>query len=70
MNKIMADQIMYLYGLQLQSNYKVSNDFRYIKSLVVVMVDLLDFPCSIWPGIVDIIGTDRPIIIVGNKVCF
>lgn len=34
------------------------------------MVDLLDFPCSIWPGIVDIIGTDRPIIIVGNKVYF
>ncbi|RVE40869.1 hypothetical protein evm_014480 [Chilo suppressalis] len=33
-----------------------------------IMVDLLDFPCSIWPGIVDIIGTDRPIIIVGNKV--
>lgn len=34
------------------------------------MVDLLDFPCSIWPGIVDIIGIDRPIIIVGNKVSF
>lgn len=32
------------------------------------MVDLLDFPCSIWPGIVDIIGKDRPIIVVGNKV--
>lgn len=47
------------------------NDFRYVKSLVVLMVDLLDFPCSIWPGIVDIIGKDRPIIVVGNKViCF
>lgn len=41
---------------------------RNVKSLVILMVDLLDFPCSIWPGIVDIIGTDRPIIIVGNKV--
>lgn len=49
-------------------NYIVLNDFRYVKSLVVLMVDLLDFPCSIWPGIIDIIGTDRPIIIVGNKV--
>lgn len=26
-------------------------------ALVVLMVDLLDFPCSIWPGIMDIIGT-------------
>lgn len=42
--------------------------FRHVKSLVVLMVDLLDFPCSIWPGIVDIIGKERPIIIVGNKV--
>lgn len=41
---------------------------RRTKALVLLMVDLLDFPCSIWPGIVDIIGTDRPIIIVGNKV--
>ncbi|RVE48440.1 hypothetical protein evm_006876 [Chilo suppressalis] len=47
---------------------KLLQSIRYVKSLVVVMVDLLDFPCSIWPGIVDIIGTDRPIIIVGNKV--
>lgn len=41
---------------------------RHVKSLVVMMVDLLDFPCSIWPGIVDIIGTERPLFIVGNKV--
>ncbi|XP_063390538.1 nitric oxide-associated protein 1-like isoform X1 [Cydia fagiglandana] len=47
---------------------KLLESIRHRKSLVVLMVDLLDFPCSIWPGIVDIIGTDRPIIIVGNKV--
>ncbi|CAB3258979.1 unnamed protein product [Arctia plantaginis] len=47
---------------------KLLQSIRHIKSLVVLIVDLLDFPCSIWPGIVDIIGTDRPIIIVGNKV--
>lgn len=32
------------------------------------MVDLLDFPCSIWPNIIDIIGSKRPVIVVGNKV--
>lgn len=42
--------------------------FRYVKSLVILMVDLLDFPCSVWPGIVDIIGTKRPLFIVANKV--
>lgn len=25
-------------------------------ALVILMVDLLDFPCSIWPNIVNIIG--------------
>lgn len=38
------------------------------RALAVIMVDLMDFPCSIWPGIVDIIGTKRPVFIVGNKV--
>lgn len=32
------------------------------------MVDLTDFPCSIWPQIVEIIGPTRPVFIVGNKV--
>ncbi|CAH1643793.1 unnamed protein product [Spodoptera littoralis] len=47
---------------------KLLESIRNVKSLVLLMVDLLDFPCSIWPGIVDIIGTDRPIILVANKV--
>jgi hypothetical protein len=25
-------------------------------ALIVLMVDLLDFPCSIWPGIMHIVG--------------
>jgi hypothetical protein len=25
-------------------------------ALIVLMVDLLDFPCSIWPGIMQIVG--------------
>lgn len=37
-------------------------------ALAILMVDLLDFPCSIWPGIADILGDKRPIIVVGNKV--
>lgn len=47
---------------------KLLQSIRNVKSLVLLMVDLLDFPCSIWPGIVDIIGTDRPLFIVANKV--
>uniref|UniRef100_R4G3E1 Putative gtpase n=1 Tax=Rhodnius prolixus TaxID=13249 RepID=R4G3E1_RHOPR len=38
------------------------------KALVMIMVDLTDFPCSIWPGILDIIGKKRPLFVVGNKV--
>ncbi|EFA10248.1 nitric oxide-associated protein 1 [Tribolium castaneum] len=36
--------------------------------LVVLMVDLLDFPCSIWPGIGEIFGYKTPLVVVGNKV--
>ncbi|OTF77489.1 50S ribosome-binding GTPase-like protein, partial [Euroglyphus maynei] len=38
------------------------------KSLVIILVDLLDFPCSVWPGIVNLIGEKHSIYIVGNKV--
>jgi nitric oxide-associated protein 1 len=37
-------------------------------ALAILMVDLLDFPCSIWPGIRQILGNKRPIVVVGNKV--
>lgn len=37
-------------------------------ALVILMVDLFDFPCSIWPGITEILGTKRPVFVVGNKV--
>lgn len=36
--------------------------------LIVLIVDLLDIPCSIWPNILDIVGRNRPIFIVGNKI--
>ncbi|XP_055852770.1 nitric oxide-associated protein 1 [Episyrphus balteatus] len=37
-------------------------------ALAILIVDLLDFPCSIWPGIQKILGDKRPIVVVGNKV--
>ncbi|XP_039285095.1 nitric oxide-associated protein 1 [Nilaparvata lugens] len=38
------------------------------KALVILMVDMTDFPCSIWPGILDVIGPKQPLFVVGNKV--
>lgn len=38
------------------------------KALVVLLVDLTDITGSIWPGISDILGKDRRIFLVGNKV--
>lgn len=37
-------------------------------ALAIVMVDLLDFPCSIFPNLADILGKTRSIFLVGNKV--
>ncbi|XP_025423199.1 nitric oxide-associated protein 1 [Sipha flava] len=36
--------------------------------LIILMVDLTDFPCSIWPNITECIGTNKPVVIVGNKL--
>ncbi|KAK8399302.1 hypothetical protein O3P69_003431 [Scylla paramamosain] len=47
---------------------KLLEPIKQKKALVLLVVDLLDAPCSIWPNIMDIIGTSRPIMIVGNKV--
>ncbi|XP_049541691.1 nitric oxide-associated protein 1 [Anopheles darlingi] len=38
------------------------------KALALLLVDLTDFPCSIWPGMADILGPNRPVIVAGNKV--
>lgn len=35
---------------------------------VILIIDLMDFPCSIWPNILEIIGVKRPVVVVGNKV--
>lgn len=48
---------------------KVLSTIRNHKNaLVVLIVDLLDFPSSIWRGMTELIGYNRPIIVVGNKV--
>lgn len=36
-------------------------------SIVILVVDLLDFPCSIWPGIADMFWK-TPMVVVGNKI--
>lgn len=35
---------------------------------VILMVDLTDFPSSIWPEISSIVGHNTPIYVVGNKI--
>ncbi|XP_025836948.1 nitric oxide-associated protein 1 [Agrilus planipennis] len=47
---------------------KVLEVIRREKALILLLIDLLDFPCSIWPGITDIIGRKKPVMIIGNKV--
>lgn len=36
--------------------------------LIILIVDLLDLPCSVWPNLLDLIGHHRPMFVVGNKV--
>ncbi|KPM03212.1 50S ribosome-binding GTPase-like protein 1 [Sarcoptes scabiei] len=38
------------------------------KALIILLIDLLDFPCSLWPGITNLIGEKHRIYIVGNKI--
>ena len=34
----------------------------------MLVVDLLDFPGSVWPNILDLLGKKKKIILVGNKL--
>lgn len=38
------------------------------KAIVVLIVDLVDFPGSVWPDILHLLGPDKRIFLVGNKV--
>lgn len=35
---------------------KILGAIREKQALVILMVDLLDFPCSVWPGVADTLG--------------
>jgi len=35
---------------------KILSQIKEKPALVILLVDLLDFPCSLWPGMIDIIG--------------
>ncbi|KAH8421025.1 hypothetical protein KR222_004022 [Zaprionus bogoriensis] len=37
-------------------------------ALAIIIVDLLDLPGSIWPGMQQVLGSKRPVFLVGNKV--
>ncbi|CAH1403365.1 unnamed protein product [Nezara viridula] len=47
---------------------KLLSKIQDTKSLVLLIADMTDLPCSVWPGILDIIGYKRPLFLVGNKV--
>ncbi|XP_012535443.1 nitric oxide-associated protein 1 [Monomorium pharaonis] len=38
------------------------------KCAVILMVDLMDFPCSIWPEINSVLHPFTPVFVVGNKI--
>ncbi|XP_011867473.1 PREDICTED: nitric oxide-associated protein 1 [Vollenhovia emeryi] len=38
------------------------------KCAVILMVDLMDFPCSIWPEINSVLNPLTPVFVVGNKI--
>ena len=37
------------------------------KALIILVVDLMDFPGSVWPEILELIGKNKKVILVGNK---
>ncbi|XP_038070538.1 nitric oxide-associated protein 1-like [Patiria miniata] len=51
-----------------ENDYKdIITSIRRTKALVVVLVDLLDFPCSLIPNLKGMVGDKKPMVIVGNK---
>ena len=36
-------------------------------ALILLVVDLMDFPGSVWPGILELMGKNKKVILVGNK---
>ncbi|XP_074109711.1 nitric oxide-associated protein 1 isoform X2 [Cotesia typhae] len=42
--------------------------FQEKKAAVILMVDLMDFPCSIWPNLTSVLGKNTPLFLVGTKI--
>jgi hypothetical protein len=38
------------------------------KALILLLIDLTDFPCSIWPQLPSLVGLKRHVVVVGNKI--
>ncbi|XP_018109432.1 nitric oxide-associated protein 1 isoform X2 [Xenopus laevis] len=52
-----------------QEEYKsIVQSIKTKKGLVLFMVDMLDIPDSIFPDLIDIIGENKSILVLGNKV--
>lgn len=51
-----------------QSYPEIISKLQNLDALVILMVDLTDFPASIWPEILDLVGKNKKIYVVGNKV--
>ena len=41
---------------------------KHQRALILCMVDITDFPCSIFPNLVDFIGHRNPVLVIGNKL--
>lgn len=46
----------------------VVRGIKSLKGLVLLIVDLLDLPDSIVPGLTDLVGTNKHIVVLGNKI--
>ncbi|PIK49487.1 putative nitric oxide-associated protein 1-like [Apostichopus japonicus] len=46
---------------------KIISAIKSKKAHILLMVDLLDFPCSVIPNLKDLLGNTTPMFIVGNK---
>ena len=47
---------------------KTIQHLRNKKAIIILVVDLVDFPGSVWPDIINLLGPDKRILLVGNKV--
>jgi ribosome biogenesis GTPase A len=59
---------MTFYSVHLHKKNKAIFNFQDKEALILLVVDLLDFPGSVWPNILELLGKKKRIILVGNKL--